>query len=145
MVLPSNNDEIARYVDQIKGEILAGGDDPLKVLKQLKMVEKTLDILLKDVKLRNYFIDEALKFGNSFNHLNTHFDIKEAGTKYDYQSCKDSVWNYLNEQCEKFSKERKEREAFLQKIPLEGTVNPDTGELIYRPAKSSTTIVAVKL
>lgn len=145
MVLPSNEGEIKRFVTTIKSEILSSGDDPLKVLKQLKMVEKTIAILLKDKDLDNYFIDEAIKYGKSFEHLETHFDVRETGVKYDYESCKDSTWDYFNNQCEDWSEKRKEREKFLQNIPIEGVVNPETGELIYRPAKTSTTKVAVKL
>jgi hypothetical protein len=145
MLLPSNEGEIKRFVTLIKSEILSKGDDPLKVLKQLKMVEKTIGILLKDKELDNYFIDEAIKYGTSFEHLDTHFDIRETGTKYDYSTCNDSVWNYLNEKSDKLNEELKSRELFLRNIPLEGVVNPETGELIYRPAKTSTTKVAVKL
>ena len=145
MVLPSNNDEITRYVNTIRSEILDGGDDPLKVLKQLKMVEKTIEVLLKDVKLRDFFYDEAAKYGKSFEHIGTHFDIRESGVKYDYTTCNDSVWFALREQCDKYDALRKEREKFLQNVPVEGVANTETGELIYRPAKSSTTVVAVKL
>jgi hypothetical protein len=145
MVLPSNEGEIKRFVETIKSEILGAGDDPLKVLKQLKMVEKTIAILLKDKDLDNFFIDEAIKYGNSFEHLDTHFDVREVGTKYDYSSCNDSVWNYLNDMAEKAENKLKERETFLKTIPLEGVANPETGELIYRPAKTSTSKVCVKL
>ena len=145
MVLPSNEGEIKRFVTLIKSEILDAGDDPLKVLKQLKMVEKTIAILLKDKDLDNFFIDEAQKYGTSFEHLDTHFDIRETGVKYDYSESNDSVWNYLKEKSDKLSEELKEREQFLRTIPVEGVANPDTGELIRRPPKSSTTKVAVKL
>jgi hypothetical protein len=145
MVLPSNEGEIKRFVTLLKSEILAGGDDPLKVLKQLKMVEKTIGILLKDKELDNFFIDEAIKYGNSFEHLDTHFDIRETGVKYDYSVCNDSVWNYLKARSDKTDTEIKEREQFLRNVPLEGVANPDTGELIRRPPKTSTTKVAVKL
>ena len=143
--LPSNESEIKRFTVKIKSEILKGGDDPLRVLKQLKMVEKTIAGLLKDKDLDNFFIDEAEKYGRSFEHLDTHFDIREVGVKYDYSGCRDSVWGCLVDASDKADARLKEREKFLQNIPIEGTVNPDTGELIYRPAKSSTTKVAVKL
>lgn len=145
MILPSNEGEIKRFVTTLKSEILSGGDDPLKVLKQLKMVEKTIEILLKDKALDNYFIDEAIKYGTSFEHLDTHFDIRETGVKYDYANCRDSVWEYLKGQTEKLLGELKAREQFLRNIPLEGVVNPETGELILKPSKTSTTKVAVKL
>ena len=44
-----------------------------------------------------------------------------------------------------FLKQIEEREKFLKSIPLEGTANIETGEIIYRPAKSSTTKCCVKL
>ena len=143
--LPSNQGEITRFVTTIKSEILAGNDDPLKILKQLKMSEKTLDILLKDKELDNHFIEAASQYGKSFDHLDTHFDVRETGVKYDYATSNDSVWKELNAQKIELDKKLKEREIFLKAIPDEGTVNPESGEIIYKCAKSSVTKVVVKL
>jgi hypothetical protein len=143
-IFPSSEEEIAKYVRSLKAEILAS-KEPLKVLSQLKYAEKTIAIILKDKELDNLFIDEAYKFGESFDYLGHHFDIRETGTKYDYAGCKDSVWDYLNEKSDKLNAEIKAREAFLKTLPLEGTVNPETGELIHRPPKTSSTKVVVKL
>jgi len=143
--LPSNQGEIIRFVTTIKSEILSGNDDPLKVLKQLKMVERTIDTLLKDKELDNHFIEAAGQYGKSFDHLDTHFDVRETGVKYDYSTSNDSVWQLFNAQKMDLDKKLKEREAFLKVIPEDGMADSETGEIIYRPAKSSTTKVCVKL
>jgi hypothetical protein len=144
-LLPSNNDEVKRFVVKARNEILAGNEDPLKVLIQLKMVEKTIDILLKDKDIDRHFVVEAEKYGKSFEYLNAHFDIRETGVKYAYETCQDSIWNRLNDQKIELEKQLKERESLLKAIPEEGIVNPETGEMIYKPAKSSLTKVVVKL
>ena len=72
--------------------------------------------------------------------------IKEVGTKYQYDQCNDSVWADLKAQAEEITKKLKEREKFLQTLPTDGSViNPETGEPIYRAAKTSTTSVTVTL
>jgi hypothetical protein len=109
------------------------------------MVEKTIDILLKDKDMDRHFICEAEKYGKSFDYLNVHFDVRETGVRYAYETCQDSVWNDLNEKSKELDKLLKERESFLKAIPDEGTVNPETGELLNKPAKSSVSKVVVKL
>lgn len=144
-LLPSNNDEVKKFVTKVRNEILSGNDDPLKILIQLKMVEKTIDILLHDEEMERHFLCEAGKYGRSFEYLNTHFDVREMGVKYAYNTCQDSTWNNLNDKKQAIEKQMKEREAFLKAIPDEGTVNPETGELLRKPAKSSITKVVIKL
>ena len=144
-LLPSNLDEIRRFITKARNEILDGKEDPLKVLIQLKMVEKTIYILLKDKDIDRHFVVEAEKYGKSFDYMNVHFDVRETGVKYAYETCRDSVWNQLNDQKTELEKQLKERENLLKAIPEDGIVNPETGELIYKPAKSSLTKVVVKL
>jgi hypothetical protein len=143
--LPSNKFEINRFVTTIKAEILAGNEDPLKILKQLKMCERTLDVLLTDKELEDFFLEGAAKYGKSFDYLDTHFDIREVGVKYDYSTSNDSVWIELDKAKSELDKKLKDRETFLKALPEEDIANSDTGEIIHKPLKTSTTKVVVKL
>ncbi|MFA7361988.1 MAG: hypothetical protein WC139_13230 [Candidatus Kapaibacterium sp.] len=144
-IFPSNDAELKHYITTLKDEILSGNDDPLKVLKQLKFVEKTISQLLKDKELEDHFYAEAVKYGKTFRHLDTEFSIKEVGAKYDYLTCHDSVWDDLEKRKFEIDAKMKEREQFLKSIPLEGVANALTGEIIYMPLKTSSTKVVVKL
>jgi hypothetical protein len=144
-IFPSNEAEIKHYITTFKNEILSGNEDPLKVLKQLKFVEKTIAALLKDKDLEDHFLQEAEKYGKSFEHLEIKFTVAEVGTRYDFSTCNDSVWNDLNLKEKELTENKKLRETFLKTIPIEGVANADTGELIYPALKTSTTKVTVKL
>lgn len=144
-IFPSNEAELKHYITTLKGEILSGNEDPLKVLRQLKFVEKTIASLLKDSELEEHFLEEANKYGKSFTHADTKFTVQEVGTKYDYSTCNDPIWNDLAEKKEQISEEMKAREFFLKTIPIEGVASLDTGEVICPALKTSSTKVVVKL
>ena len=130
-VLPSNKEELVRFVKTLKYEILANDKNPLPILVQLKFIEKAIEDILKD---------EAVVVNGATLRQS------EVGVKYLYKDCGDPVWNDLNGQIEALTEKRKEREKFLQNIPYDkGTVDPDTGLFITRPPKSSKTKVIVKL
>ena len=144
-IFPSNEAEIKHYITTFKNEILSGNEDPLKVLKQLKFVEKTISALLKDKDLEDHFLQEAEKYGKSFEHLETKFTVSEVGTRYDFSTCMDSVWNDMDLKEKELTANKKIRETFLKAIPIDGVANPETGELIYPALKTSTTKVTVKI
>jgi hypothetical protein len=144
-IFPSNEAELKHYISTIKGEILSGTIDPLSALKQLKYAEKTIAALLKDAELEGHFLEEAEKYGKSFEHLGIKFTVQEVGTKYDFSGCQDSFYDDLIQTKTTVDAKIKEREAFLKTVPEDGIVNGDTGEVIFRASKSSQTKVVVRL
>jgi hypothetical protein len=87
--------------------------------------------------------------GKSFEKYNAKFQVKEAGTKYDYSVCGDPVVIELQAAADKATADLKARQEFLQAVPISGLVitDPESGETntVYPPAKSSTTTVSVTL
>jgi hypothetical protein len=144
-VFPSSEAELTHYITTLKGEILSGGDDPLNVLKQLKFAEKSIAAILKDPDIEDHFLSEALKYEKSFEHLGVKFTVQETGTKYAYNMCRDSVWNDLDNQRILLDAKLKARETFLKALSEEGAANPETGEIILQPLKTSTTKLVVRL
>jgi hypothetical protein len=77
---------------------------------------------------------------------NVKFELYEAATKFDYESCGDPIWLKMNKEMEILKAKMKERETFLKGIKQHVTMNiidPDSGEFyenvdLYPPAKSST-------
>jgi hypothetical protein len=137
--------EINNLIYDMKVELLSGDYNPLDVELQLKAMEETIKQLRSDKDIRQFVLREAEKHGKSFEWRGAKMSIREVGVKYDYSTSGDSEWAILDAQIKKLTEKRTAREKFLQNIPEMGTVSPETGETIYRPAKSSTTSIAVTL
>ena len=141
--LPSTKVEVAMYVRKIKSEILANDKNPLPILAQLKMAEKTIKEILADDDIDNHFLKEYLLYDKDEKVTVNGVEMRagETGVKYNYPDCGDPVWNDFNNQIKALTEKCKEREKFLQNIPYEGTVDPGTGLFITHPTKSSKTKV----
>lgn len=137
--------EINNLIYDMKVELLSGDYNPLDVELQLKAMEETIKQLRSDEDIRQFVLSEAEKHGKFFEWRGAKMSIREVGVKYDYSTSGDSEWAILDAQIKELTEKRKAREKFLQNIPEMGTVSPETGETIYRPAKSSTTSIAVTL
>lgn len=147
-VLPSNKVELARFSRMLKDEILASDHDPLPILVQLKVIEKVVADVLKDEEVKYHFLKEFLLYEaeKEIKINGASLTKKEVGTKYDYNASGDIVWMDLDKQIKELIEKRKEREKFLQNIPYDkGIVDPDHGNFITRPPKSSETQVIVKI
>lgn len=137
--------EIGNLIHYMKQELLSGEYNPLDVELKLKAMEETIKQLRSDEEIRAFVLSEAEKYGKSFEWRGAKMSIREVGVKYDYASSGDSEWALLDAQIKELTEKKKAREKFLQAIPDMGTVSPETGETIYRPAKTSTTSIAVTL
>ena len=137
--------EIGNVIYEMKAELMSGDYNPLDVELKLKAIEEITKQLRADEDIRAFVMKEAEKYGKSFEWRGAKMSIREVGVKYDYASTGDSEWALLDAQIKELSEKKKAREKFLQAIPVTGTVSPETGEMIYPPAKSSTTSIAVTL
>jgi len=147
-ILPSNREQLKIFSRQLKDEILSSDKDPLKILVQLKFIEKLIEDVLKDEGVEYHFLKEfELYEKEKVVQINgAKLQQSEVGTKYDYDACGDPKWYDLNKQASEIAEKKKEREKFLQSIPYDqGVVDPDTGVFITRPPKSSKTKVKVTL
>lgn len=147
-ILPSNREQLKTFSRMLKNEILASDRDPLKILVQLKFIEKLIEDILKDEGIEYHFLKEFLMYErekiievNGAKLMQT-----EVGVKYDYEASGDPKWFDLDKQAKEIAEKKKEREKFLQSIPYDqGVVDPETGVFITRPPKSSKTKVKVVL
>lgn len=137
--------EIGNLIHLMKQELMSGDYNPLDVELKLKAMEETIKQLRADEDIRAFVLNEAEKYGKSFEWRGAKMSIREVGVKYDWASSGDSEWAILDTQIKELTEKKKAREKFLQSIPEGGTVNPDTAEVVYRPAKTSTTSIAVTL
>jgi trehalose-6-phosphatase len=146
--MPETKAQIKTFVTSIKDEILDSGDEALLVLKQLKMVEKTLQAVLSDKEIDTHFLDVANKYHKDelVELYGARFEIKDVGVKYDYSNCDDVVLESLEQQKAKLDKEIKERQATLKSIkPGMSAFDNDTGIELKPPVRSAKIKVVVTL
>jgi hypothetical protein len=147
---------VAKAATNIYTSVMEGHMSALDVAIMLKFVDETGKQLkeLSDDDGRNTFVDlvrEEIERnsddGKSYTSKHgVKFELYEAATKFDYESCGDPVWNRLNKELEFLKVKLKERESFLKTLKESATLNimdPDTSEYfenvqIYPPTKTST-------
>lgn len=142
---------------KIYSAIMEEGASAVQVAEMFKFVEETATQLkeLTDDNGKNKFSDlvreEILNNSDDKKSMTTKFGTKmelyEAGTKYDYSTCGDPIWNRMNRESKDLKIKMTERESFLkglQKVTVfEALVDPVTFEVhenveLYPPVKTST-------
>ena len=148
-VLPATKDEVVRFRKQLKDEILSGTQDVLKIKVQMTLMQRIFDETLKDDDIDEACVNEFQKYSSKEKVvvLGAELRQQETGVKYEYEACGDVKWLDLDAKIKELTEKRKEREKFLQNIPKDevGIVDPDNGNFITRPPKSSKTKIIVKI
>jgi hypothetical protein len=141
--------ERGEFVTRLVDKLDAGEADPLQVHKQVKSMEDLIKQITSNEDYRKHLLDEAGKYGKSFELNGAKYQVKEAGTKYDYSQCNDSFYDELQAAAITATEKLKARAIFLQSLPAAGMIitDPLTGETYtaYPPSKSSTTTVSITL
>lgn len=147
---------VAKAASNIYSSVMDGNMSALDVAIMLKFVEETGKQLkeLSDDNGKNTFVDlvrEEIERNSDDGKSCTSkhgvkFELYEAATKFDYESCGDPIWNKLNSELELLKVKIKERESFLKTLKgatIINVVDPDTSEFhenvqLYPPTKTST-------
>lgn len=134
------------FADAIIFAIKQGDVNPLALHLNIKKMEDTIKQVTGNPEYMSMILDEAEKYSaKSFELNNAKVEIKEVGVKYDYSMCDDATYNDLDAQKKQVEVKIKERQKFLQLIPEGGTVDPETGGMVYRAARTSTTSAVITL
>jgi len=145
-IMPENKESLALYISNLKSEILAGNENPLKIAKLLKILEEIVKTLRDDSEIKEIILKEAEKYKEkTIQNFGAEFCKKEVGARYDYSECNDNEWNDLSQKIHELSLQKKEREQFLNKITPEIIVFNNEGVRIEPPLKTSQTIVNVSI
>jgi hypothetical protein len=141
--------ERGEFVTRLVDKLDAGEANPLQVHKQVKSMEDLIKQITANEDYRKHLLDEAGKYGKSFELNGAKYQVKEAGTKYDYSQCNDPFYDELQAAAILAAEKLKARAIFLQSLPTSGMIitDPLTGETYtaYPPSKSSTTTVSITL
>ena len=142
-----NKEQRTELVQQTIERISNGELNPLKAHLQVKAMEDIIDQITKDKAYRDMLLDEANKYGKTFEYGNAKFATKETGVRYMYDQCNDPVLAELYAANDELLEKIKLRQKFLQTVPSEGMDIRVGDELVtvYPPAKTSTTSVTVTL
>jgi hypothetical protein len=146
-LMPSNLQQVAMFSKQLVQSVMDGQTNPLELLVLLRALEKTSETVIDCI--RENINSEASKFGErEIEMFGARLEKSEVGTKYDYASSGDVIWEQRDSAVKSAESLRKERETFLRALREPMTaVNEDTGEVftIRPPMKRSTSFVKVRL
>ncbi len=143
-LLPETKDQIAIFAKQLEDGLNNGQIVGSELLRFQKAMEKIFEQIKPT--LISTTIDEISQYEKNAIIKGTEFSITEAGTKYDYSKCNDSVYNDLCVSLDYAKEKVKDRETFLKALKAPMTVvDEDSGEIveIFPPSKTSTTTVKV--
>jgi len=134
------------FAQSVVNNLKEGLSDPLKVHLQVKCMEDFIKQITSHPDYKDLTLDEAAKYGKSFEHYNAKFEVKEMGVKYDYSNCGDPIYNRLAEELAELEKKVKDRQAFLKAVqPGTELLIEDEVIVLYPPIKTSTTSITVNL
>lgn len=141
--------ERGQFVNNIIESLESGEISTLKLHKQVKCLEDLVKQITANELYKGSVLAEAAHYGKSFDHLGAKWQVKEAGTKYDYSQCNDPELYQMQQQLDELTEKVKSRQKFLQLAPPEGieVLDDQSGEVyrLYPPSKSSTTTVTITL
>lgn len=145
----TTKEQRSEVVKEMMNEVLNGRVNPLELHLRLKAAEEVIKALTSIPAYKGILLDEAAKYGKSFQYQTAKVEVKEVGVKYDYCQCGNSTLADLYCQAEAISARIKELETYHKGLPASGieVLDPVSGELEkhYPPAKTSTTSVAFTL
>lgn len=121
--------------------VIEGEIDPITAHINISKMENAIKAFKADDRVRDITLRELSKYGKKQSFGDCTLEEVEAGVKYDYAQCRDSTLDELYRMRQALDQDIKEREAFLKSVPLSGVAIPETGEVVYPPAKSSKTII----
>lgn len=141
-VLPTLKQLDAASIDTLAralvNEVAEGTRDGVDLFTLATKLSLFADTLKENVKSYVYGKTLAQK-GDKYVLNGVELTPAEIGTKYDYESCKDTMWERLDADFKTAKARKEEREKFLKTIKGKVTVVDDeTGEVatIYEPVKS---------
>jgi len=122
--LPQKKEQVNQFVNDVIGEILEGNIDPLDMEIRLRIIEKAVTTIRKDIRVKNVVMEEAEKYNNhTFNGA-----LIKVGTRTNADYSNDAQWSV-------FKAQLKARETLLKECK---GVDPDTGEIVVRYKETET-------
>jgi len=136
--------QIAEMADQSVNNVLEEGH-VFQVAEALAAMEEFVKHVRKDERFVQFLRDELAKHhGKLITTSGAKVELCEAGVSYDYSN--NAEWSDLDEQIRILTEQRKAVEEKLRMVaPGKMAVDPETGEVIEGPMKSSKSTYRITL
>jgi len=136
--------QIAHLADQSVNNALEEGN-VFQVAEALAAMEEFVKNIRKDERFVQFLRDELAKHhGRLVTTSGAKIELCEAGVSYDYSN--NGEWRQLDEQIKMLTEQRKTVEEKLRILaPGRLAVDPETGEVIEGPMKSSKSTYRITL
>lgn len=121
--------------------VLNGEVDPITAHINISRMEAAIKLYKENADVRDITLRELSKYGKSHQFGDCRLEEAESGVKYDYSMCGDSKLADMYATMEALKTDIKEREDMLKRLPRTGMADPDSGEILFPPVKSSKTII----
>ena len=121
--------------------VVNGEVDPITAHINISRMEAAIKLFKENTYVRDITLRELAKYGKSHQFGDCRLEEAESGVKYDYSMCGDSKLRDMYETLEALKVDTKEREMMLRSMPASGLADPETGEVLFPPARSSKTII----
>lgn len=141
VVLLREQQSVVEMANNAISAIIEGDIDPITAHINISRMEAAIAKVKADERVRDITLRELAKYGKKQSFGDCTLEECEAGVKYDYSICGDSELAELENAKFMLDAKIKARQQFLKHIPISGMASPETGELVYPPARSSKTII----
>lgn len=144
---PSSAQQIEFFSSSIINEVKNGNESPLRVLIQLRAMERASKQILEGIK--ENILTEAAKYpGQNWDMWGNKLEKAELGVKYDYLTCGDTIYERLQTDFDTIKARLDSRCEFLKGLKEPMTIVDElTGEVvtIRPPQKTSTSGIKVTI
>jgi uncharacterized protein YtpQ (UPF0354 family) len=116
-----------------------------QVAEAIAAMEEFVKQVRKDERFVDMLREELVKHhGRLITNSGARLETCEAGVTYDYSA--DSTWRMIDEEMKQLNDLRKKREEYLRQLaPGKMAVDPETGEVLEGPLKSSKSTYRITL
>lgn len=132
---------VAELANNAISAIADGNVDPITAHINLSRMEAAIQQVKADDRVKDITLRELAKYGKKQTFGDCTLEECEAGVRYDYSMCNDDELAELEAMKREIEQRIKSRQATLKALPISGLADPNTGTMIYPPAKSSKTTI----
>lgn len=140
-ILLLNTKSAAEMAEMAVSAVVNGDIDPIKAHINVSRMEAAIKLYKDNEDVRRITLDELSKYGKTATFGDCKLEEAETGVRYDYSGCGDSKLTELYGRMEGLKAEIKAREDMLKHLQPGEAVDPNTGEIMYPPVKSSKTSI----
>jgi len=139
-----SKEQINQLARQSVDKVLEEGN-VFQTAEAIAAMEEFVKSVRKDERFIDFLRDELLKHhGRLYTNTGAKIEVCEAGVSYDYSHY--AEWQILDEQIKQLTTQKKALEEKLRKVaPGKIAVDPETGEILEGPLKSSKSTYRITL